>query len=786
MLRTTNHWLIAGGGIRKLTKFLVLLFGVSGQRATSLVKLSSAVRALIRHNGSTFAVGYLKECQRLVYLFVAEKGTNTSKAFPLVGVTGHLPVIIPAVLRAQIRERNLVMTMLSLSIISVYRGLICLPKSKIESITEGFTGEVEHFIGLSAFAPGFVKQLSVGQLGRPKLWLSTSVGPHGLQGGFSGIRDAKALLSAHGKPILGFLKAYCETVYGRRVWLVLLSKIRFFSLVHTLLYPSWQSGEGVSSWLSRLHRIEEAGGKLRVVAIVDYWTQALLRPLHDLLFKTLREIPQDGTFDQEGCVNRTKLAIAKLCEAAPAGPPITVYSYDLSSATDRIPLHVYQVLLQEILSPEAATLWKHVLTARAWWDRDFTWDPEEGLKPEGMWIPRKYLVGQPMGAYSSWAMLAVAHHAIVQYCAHLEGLEGWFEAYAVVGDDIVIYHDAVAKRYLAVVTGLGISVSMEKSIVSENGVFEFCKRLVTPEGDASGVPVKLIYQVFRFPLDCGALLRHLDRRGFSLLPIAVARAVGSLTGVGGRLEKPISTLPATIRIALAMCVQPGFPWWRGIFLVPLLPTLSVVELQELLTTGRKPAADEMGMYGRLETLSFRGYLDRLRPGNWTKALETVPIGVTKWLKGSMLVKAGVDLGLHKDALNRLIQFILRWGTPQGWWLMGYTIRQVGILAIHALRASIETLTLPGTHTVLWLWVFCHKRIRDRVLEDSRGNSLEYLSAVTRAKTRSAFNLSFSSDNLRAARLERRRMNWIHKALRGFGGTLPPFYSDSPESPGSDR
>jgi hypothetical protein len=226
---------------------------------------------------------------------------------------------------------------------------------------------------------------------------------------------------------------------------------------------------------------------------------------------------------------------------------------------------VYRVLLQQVFGPEAATLRKHVLTTRNWWDRDFTWDPEEGPKPGELWIPRKYLVGQPMGAYSSWAMLAVAHHAIVQYCAHLGGLEGWFERYAVVGDDVVIYHDEVAKRYLAVVTGLGISVSMEKSIVSENGVFEFCKRLVTPGGDASGVPIKLIYQTFRFPLDSGALLRHLDRRGFSLLPIAVARAVGSLTGVGGRLDKPISTPPATTRMAPAVCVQPGFPWWRGIF-----------------------------------------------------------------------------------------------------------------------------------------------------------------------------------------------------------------------------
>lgn len=787
MLRTTNHWLIAGGGLRKLTTFLVLLFGVSSGYAQGLKSLARAIRSLIRHNGNAFAVAYLKECARLVYLEVAGRGTNRSQAFPLVGVSGRLPSIIPSVLRKQIRERHLVLTVLVLSVIGVYRGLVTPPKLKLESITSGYTGEVEHFVGLSTFAPGFVKQLRLPRLSRPSLWLSTSVGPHGLQGGFTAIRDAASLLHPSGAPILGFLRAYCVEVYGRRVWLGVVIRMRFFAFVHKVLYPSWHPVSGVTTWLSRLHKIEEAAGKLRIVAIVDYWTQALLRPLHRALFDALREIPQDGTFDQEGCVTRTKRAIAKLRAAAPADQPVTVYSYDLSSATDRVPLHVYQVLLQEILSPQAATLWKHVLTAREWWDRDFDWDPEEGLQPKGAWIGRKYLVGQPMGAYSSWAMLAVAHHAIVQYCASLEGLEGWFEQYAVVGDDIVIYHDAVAKRYLAVVTGLGISVSMEKSIVSETGVFEFCKRLVTPEGDASGIPVKLIYQIFRNPLDAGSLIRHLDRRGLTLLPIAVARAVGSLTGVGGRLNKPISALPAVIRMALAMCVQPGFPWWRGIFLIPLLPTLSVEELEELLRTGRKPAADELGMYGRLETLAFRGFLDRCRPGNWTKALETVPSGVTKWLQRSMLVETGRKLRFHKDTLDLLVLRILRWGTPQGWWLMGYTMSQVMILVRAALAAFAEVISLPGQFTVLWMWVFFLKRIRDRVLEDCRGNSLEYLTAVTRAKTRSSFNLTFSADDDRAARRERRRMNWIHRALRNFGGTLPPpIDTDGLEETGPSR
>jgi hypothetical protein len=50
--------------------------------------------------------------------------------------------------------------------------------------------------------------------------------------------------------------------------------------------------------LGRLSIVEEPG-KMRVVAMVDCWTQWLLYPLHRFIFdKLLRVIPQDGTFDQ--------------------------------------------------------------------------------------------------------------------------------------------------------------------------------------------------------------------------------------------------------------------------------------------------------------------------------------------------------------------------------------------------------------------------------------------------------------------------------------------------------
>ena len=64
MLNQVNNWLIAGGGIKKLTDFLVLLFGVS-----SLSDLGRSIRFLYRDNGAQFTVLYLKECKRVVEHF---------------------------------------------------------------------------------------------------------------------------------------------------------------------------------------------------------------------------------------------------------------------------------------------------------------------------------------------------------------------------------------------------------------------------------------------------------------------------------------------------------------------------------------------------------------------------------------------------------------------------------------------------------------------------------------------------------------------------------------------
>lgn len=131
--------------------------------------------------------------------------------------------------------------------------------------------------------------------------------------------------------------------------------------------------------LGKLSKKLEPAGKIRVFAIADVWTQSVLKPYHEYLFSILREIPQDGTFDQAGPLN-------KLRERLNSRPNKWVASYDLSAATDRLPIDVQVQVMSQLFNREVAEAWKTLLVDRDWWlgDRSL-----------------RYSVGQPMGALSS-------------------------------------------------------------------------------------------------------------------------------------------------------------------------------------------------------------------------------------------------------------------------------------------------------------------------------------------------------------------------------------------------
>jgi len=170
-------------------------------------------------------------------------------------------------------------------------------------------------------------------------------------------------------------------------------------LVH--LCPSTLVDNKKTYYLAKLG-VKEEPGKVRVFAMVDWWTQMLLRPLHVAIFRILGRIPQDFTMDQDRSVSFGLRRLSRTGFAA---------SYDLSAATDRLPVKLQSRLLNHLI-PGLGDAWQRLLV-----DRDYALP--FSLQKIGFRVPNviRYAVGQPMGALSSWAMLALTHHFVVQFAA---------------------------------------------------------------------------------------------------------------------------------------------------------------------------------------------------------------------------------------------------------------------------------------------------------------------------------------------------------------------------------
>lgn len=94
-----------------------------------------------------------------------------------------------------------------------------------------------------------------------------------------------------------------------------------------------------------------------------------------------------------------------------------------------------------------------------------------------------FVAGQPLGYYSSWPLFALSHHYVVWYAAEQVYPGVKFTDYEILGDDLVIFDRAVAKKYMELLkTELPVGISVSKSIFSEIGVLEFAKRFREGEG----------------------------------------------------------------------------------------------------------------------------------------------------------------------------------------------------------------------------------------------------------------------------------------------------------------
>lgn len=91
--------------------------------------------------------------------------------------------------------------------------------------------------------------------------------------------------------------------------------------------------------LGRLGVVYDQAGKARVIGITNYFIQFALKPVHDAIFNILKHIKHvDGTFDQHGVLT---LLLEKPSEHK-------FYCFDLSAATDRLPVLLQRDILNLI------------------------------------------------------------------------------------------------------------------------------------------------------------------------------------------------------------------------------------------------------------------------------------------------------------------------------------------------------------------------------------------------------------------------------------------------------
>lgn len=243
----------------------------------------------------------------------------------------------------------------------------------------------------------------------------------------------------------------------------------------------------------RIALLAEGGGKTRTVAIADYWTQSAVRPFHDLIMKRLRSIKNDGTYDQQNQFMRMKRLVDNNSQ-----------SYDLSSATDRFPARLLEILISEYFGEEFGKLWLQILT-----ERKFSYKHHN----------LEWGVGQPLGIYSSWPVFSLAHHCFIRHCARLKGLTMGFSSYSVLGDDVVIWKsNKVASHYDWLMRRIGVTINYDKSMTSDrtNLRVEFAKRILYQRKEISPVPHKMILSYYEYPMLIGNLVTDLRRRSLDI------------------------------------------------------------------------------------------------------------------------------------------------------------------------------------------------------------------------------------------------------------------------------
>lgn len=492
ILRNHGHALVA-----IFIRIFAALGGASTKGLVSDIKTTlTNFSSIAKSQGIRGLVLYLKVCYVcLQQNLCGHLGSNPNT--PRVSKTrSGIPRVFPVSMRLKIHRGRAIYIRMALTLLSLYRDLTFKGKMKIESITDPSSAKTGTIQMMKGLIPRFIKLfvLPVSPKDGMRLWLkgrfsyfpisTSSPSSSGVWPGSHPINLKRSAYSLTDKQINDLaILAKLSISKGISNPINEIMKIRTnpdTPETEAIFYSDLPTG--------KLGLKMEAAGKVRVFAMIDPWSQWVLYPFHKGIFRIISKYPQiDGTFNQ--------LRPLKRASSFTSNKGFGLFSMDLSSATDRLPIAIQTPLISAVFGfdKEEGDAWASVLVDRAY---DLPKSARKYMAPP---IPAavKYSTGQPMGGYSSWPMLALTHHFIVQVAAWTTGVtpkDSIFGGYAVLGDDIVIYNSTVAKAYHTLILSLGVECNLSKSIISPKGLgIEFAKRVFLKGIDISPAPLKEFY-----------------------------------------------------------------------------------------------------------------------------------------------------------------------------------------------------------------------------------------------------------------------------------------------------
>jgi hypothetical protein len=468
--RTSRYILVL-----KFTKIIVNIVSLFSGKSVQLPEISkfgkflNGMEFMIQHRGITETIRLYKEYYRIAQKIVLGLPFEAIPFHKVIRGT-NVPIALRPLYKF-LKSGNVWPRRIALTYARAYTLLVTTPHADLKPIiTPGVDLTPESLMDFQAMCAAILAPAELPVFSSKPTYPS-STGPNG-----------HAVLNSHIDAVAlrreGLLKLWREIADA--VYHPLRS-----SLDHIL--ATYKEDEYPWARTGKLSFLPEKGGKTRTIAIGDYWSQQLLKGFHNKLMSILRTkfVGPDSTFNQNEGFNRVKsLSHGRGC-----------YSYDLKSASDRVPMALQRIVLTTIW-PEYGDKVADLLCKR-----DFF---VKGQKPV------RWAVGQPLGMYSSWPLFTLTHHLIIQMASRLVGFKELFLDYQVLGDDVVIWDKRVAGAYVELMETYGVTISKEKSLLSpEYSSGEFCKRLFLNGIELSPLSLNVILQgnsIFGIPLIYNQLL----------------------------------------------------------------------------------------------------------------------------------------------------------------------------------------------------------------------------------------------------------------------------------------